>query len=200
MCETLFGLSKADSGQVVLNGKKVSFSNSSEAVKEGFAFVPESRQTEGLVLENNVEENITINILDQLVGKLSIVDKKQRSEKAKEYINMLNVKPPYPEMQVSKLSGGNQQKIVIAKWVATHPRVMVIDEPTNGVDVGAKQDIHNILRELAAQGIGVIMISSDLPEILAVSDRILVMRRGHIVAEFNGDDATQELIMNEAIL
>lgn len=113
---------------------------------------------------------------------------------------MLNVKPPYPEMQVSKLSGGNQQKIVIAKWVATHPRVMVIDEPTNGVDVGAKQDIHNILRELAAQGIGVIMISSDLPEILAVSDRILVMRRGHIVAEFNGDDATQELIMNEAIL
>ena len=119
MCETLFGLSKADSGQVILNGKKVSFSNSSEAVKEGFAFVPESRQTEGLVLENNVEENITINILDQLVGKLSIVDKKQRSEKAKEYINMLNVKPPYPEMQVSKLSGGNQQKIVIAKWVAT---------------------------------------------------------------------------------
>ena len=200
MCETLFGLSKADSGQVILNGKKVSFSNSSEAVKEGFAFVPESRQTEGLVLENNVEENITINILDQLVGKLSIVDKKQRSEKAKEYINMLNVKPPYPQMQVSKLSGGNQQKIVIAKWVATHPRVMVIDEPTNGVDVGAKQDIHNILRELAAQGIGVIMISSDLPEILAVSDRILVMRRGHIVAEFNGDDATQELIMNEAIL
>ncbi len=200
MCATLFGVSLRDSGEVKLNGQPVNFQNTTQAMAAGLAFVPESRQSEGLVLANNMEENITLSILGQLTSKLGIIDKKAQHEKAMEYIKMLNVKPPYPEMQVAKLSGGNQQKVVVAKWVASKPKLLIIDEPTNGVDVGAKEEIHNILRELAKQGIGVIMVSSELPEILAVSDRILVMRRGRIVAEFDGDAATQEKIMNEAIL
>jgi ABC-type sugar transport system ATPase subunit len=200
MCETLFGVSRRDSGEVLLEGKPVDFKNTSEAMAAGLAFVPESRQTEGLVLANTMEENVTLGMLDKLVSKLHIIDRKRRRKEALQYIEMLNVKPPYPDMQVSKLSGGNQQKVVVAKWVATKPRLLVIDEPTNGVDVGAKEEIHNILRDLAKQGIGIIMVSSELPEILAVSDRILVMRRGRVVAEFEGSAATQELIMNEAIL
>lgn len=200
MCETIFGVALRDSGEVLLEGKPVAFANTTQAMDAGLAFVPESRQTQGLVLANTVEENITLTILHKITGKLGIIDNKKRHKEALDYIEKLNVKPPYPEMQIAKLSGGNQQKVVVAKWVATEPKLLIIDEPTNGVDVGAKEEIHNILRDLAKRGIGVIMVSSELPEILAVSDRILVMRRGRVVAEFEGSQATQELIMNEAIL
>jgi ABC-type sugar transport system ATPase subunit len=200
VCKTLFGVETRDSGDVLLEGKAVVFENTTQAVKAGISFVPEGRQTEGLVLANTVEENITVNSLDQLINRLGVIKKKEQRARAKKYIEMLKVKPPYPEMNVSKLSGGNQQRVVIAKWVASDPKVLIIDEPTNGVDVGAKEEIHNIMRELAKRGIGIIMVSSDLPEILAVSDRILVMRRGRIVAGFAGGNTTQEEIMHKAIL
>ena len=120
-------------------------------------------------------------------------------EAAKEWIANLDVRPNYPDMLASKLSGGNQQKVVVAKWLSTKPKVLIIDEPTNGIDVGAKREIHQLLRSLADDGIGIIMVSSELPEVLAISDRILVMRQGRIVAEFDGKEATQESIMNQAV-
>ena len=200
VCETLFGLEPRDSGEILLEGQPVNFANTSQAVQAGISFVPEGRQTQGLVLANTVEENLTINVLNQLVNKLGFIDGHSERARAMQYIDMLRIRPPYPDMYVSKLSGGNQQRVVIAKWVASDPRLLIIDEPTNGVDVGAKEEIHNILRDLARSGIGIIMVSSELPEILAVSDRILIMRRGRIVAEFAGDEATQEAIMQEAIL
>lgn len=200
VAETIFGISERDSGEIIFDGKPVNFKNTTEAVKEGFAYVPESRQVQGLVLADTVEQNITLNVEEKLVNKFHIINREEEHKKAVEYIDMLKVKPPYPDMFVSQLSGGNQQRVVIAKWVATNPKLLIIDEPTNGVDVGAKEEIHNILRDLAKEGIGVIMISSDLPEVLAVSDRILVMRSGRIVSEFQGDEATQETIMDVAIL
>jgi ABC-type sugar transport system ATPase subunit len=199
VCETLFGISERDGGEVLLENRPVNFKNTSEAVEAGMAFVPENRQLEGLVLANTVEENITLNVLNKLTGAIKTINGKLRRKRTMEYIDMLKVRPPYPDMYANKLSGGNQQRVVIAKWVATNPKVLIIDEPTNGVDVGAKEEIHNIMRDLARQGIGIIMVSSELPEVLAVSDRILVMRRGRIMAEFKGAEATQELIMNEAL-
>jgi len=200
ICETLFGLESCDSGKIILDGQPVAFKNTSQAVEAGISFIPEDRQTQGLVLANTVEDNITMNVLGQLTNNIGNIDEKKQREQAMKYIDMLNLRPPFPDMLVSKLSGGNQQRVVIAKWIAVDPKLLIIDEPTNGVDVGAKEEIHNILRDLAKKGIGIIMVSSELPEILAVSDRILVMRRGRIVAEFKGGDATQEAIMKEALL
>ena len=134
----------------------------------------------------------------ELVGhRLREVPRKRR---AVELIEQLNVKPPYPQMQVAKFSGGNQQKVVVAKWLATDPKVLIVDEPTNGIDVGAKTEIHALLRKLADDGMAVIMVSSELPEILSISDRVLVMRRGRINGEFDGGTVTQEMIMEKAVL
>ncbi len=200
MCQSIFGITQPDSGEIFLDGKKIEVPNTSKALEYGIAFVPESRQVQGLVLDKNVEDNITLLLLHKLLGKLSLINTKSKQEKAVELIKLLNVKPAYPHIQVSKLSGGNQQRVVLAKWIATNPKLLIIDEPTNGVDVGAKQEIHEIIHGLAQQGMGIIMISSELPEILAMSNRILVMRKGRIACEFSGDDVTQEQIMNKAIL
>jgi len=200
LCESIFGCAQPDEGEILLNGQKVVIPNTDKAVELGIAFVPEDRQHKGIILNNNAEDNITLNILKQLVNRLNLVNNSQRRQSAVQWMEKLNVKPAYPDMIASKFSGGNQQRIIIAKWLAANPRVLIIDEPTNGIDVGAKEAIHNILRDLTKQGIGIIMISSELPEILALSDRILVMRRGQIVAEFAGSEATQEMIMEKAIL
>jgi ABC-type sugar transport system ATPase subunit len=200
VCETLFGIEACDSGEVFLEGKPINLKSTVQAVDAGISYVPEGRQTQGLILANTVEENITITFLEELVNKFGIISRKKHRANAMKFIDLLKVKPPYPEMNVSKLSGGNQQRVVIAKWIASNPKILIIDEPTNGIDIGAKEEIHNILRELAAQGMGIIMVSSDLPEVLAVSDRILVMCRGRISAEFLGGEVTQEEIMHKAIL
>lgn len=194
----LFGLNPPDSGEIYMEGKRINPKTPAEAQALGIAYVPESRQTEGLVLEQNAESNITLSILKNFV-KNGLVNFKKRRSSSVELIEQLNVKPAYPHMQVSKFSGGNQQKIVLAKWLATKPKVLIVDEPTNGIDVGAKTEIHMLLRKLADEGMAVIMVSSELPEILSISDRILVMRRGRINGEFSGT-ATQEQIMEKAIL
>lgn len=199
VAKALFGLNVPDSGEVVLDGKTVEIKSTEDAVNNGIAFIPEGRQTEGLIVKKSVEDNITITILKKLLGKLGLVNLNKKREIATEWIRILSIKPPYPDMAVKDLSGGNQQRVVIAKWLATNPKVLIIDEPTNGIDVGAKREIHKLLRELATKGIGIIMISSELPEVLAISDKILVMRRGRIVATFDGSKATQEDIMNKAV-
>ena len=161
--------------------------------------MPESRLTEGLVLQQDAESNITLSILKNFV-RGGLLDFKARNRRAVELIEQLNVKPPYPAMQISKFSGGNQQKVVVAKWLATKPKVLIVDEPTNGIDIGAKTEIHALLRRLADEGMAVIMVSSELPEILSISDRVLVMRRGRINGEFDGATATQEAIMEKAVM
>lgn len=197
---SLFGLNQPDSGEIFLEGKKILPKSPAEAKKLGIAFVPESRQTEGLVLQQDAESNLTLPILGSFANRLGLVDFKKRRKRALELISKLGVRPAYPQMQVLKFSGGNQQKIVVAKWLATNPKVLIVDEPTNGIDVGAKSEIHKLLRSLADSGIAVIMVSSELPEIFAISDRILVMRRGRVTGEFDGATANQEMLMERAVL
>lgn len=199
LCESFFGLLKPDKGNIIYEGKPVKIKNTVNALKKSIAFAPENRQTQGLVLRSTVEENINLVVLDKLRSRFGLIKNTARHEHAAKWIKDLNVKPGYPDMLASKLSGGNQQRVVIAKWLATGPKMLIIDEPTNGVDVGAKQEIHEILRHLADEGMGIIMISSELPEILAVSDRILVMKRGRIAATFDAAEATQEKIMEKSI-
>jgi ABC-type sugar transport system ATPase subunit len=197
---TLFGLNEPDSGEIFLEGRKIHPRSPAEAERLGIAFVPESRQTEGLILQQDAESNITLPILASFANRLKHINVKKRRRRAMELIKQLDVKPPYPHMQALKFSGGNQQKIVVAKWLATNPKVLIVDEPTNGIDVGAKNEIHRLLRNLADSGMAVIMVSSELPEIFSISDRILVMRRGRITGEFDGDTATQEMLMERAVL
>jgi ABC-type sugar transport system ATPase subunit len=196
---SLFGLNPPDSGEIFLEGRKITPRSPAEAKKLGIAFVPESRQAEGLVLGQDAESNLTLPTLRSFTSRLGLVDFKRRRRRAAELIDKLGIRPAYPGMQALKFSGGNQQKIVVAKWLATDPKVLIVDEPTNGIDVGAKAEIHRLLRQLADSGIAVVMVSSELPEIFAISDRILVMRRGRITGEFDGT-ATQEQLMERAVL
>ena len=144
-----------------------------------------------------VSDNLTINILKEL-SRLLLIDRKKALKVASEYIDKLKVKTPGPLERTANLSGGNQQKIVIAKWLTTNPRIMILDEPTRGIDVGAKQEIYSLIQNLAASGIGVLLISSELPEILRLSNRILVMSQGEIAAELSLQEATQDIIMHYA--
>ncbi|MGI6777367.1 MAG: sugar ABC transporter ATP-binding protein [Acetivibrionales bacterium] len=200
LVQALFGINPPDEGEIILEGKKISINSPQKALEYGIAYVPENRQTEGLVLRQSVQNNLAITIYKNLTKYLNIISKEKKMEAVNSWINKLNIKPAIPDIEAQKLSGGNQQRVVIAKWLATNPKVLIIDEPTHGIDVGAKSEIHRILKELASKGMGIIMISSELPEVLAVSDRILVMRRGRIVGRFEGDNITQEEIMNKAIL
>lgn len=200
VAQALVGINIPDSGEIYLQGKKVEVTSPEDAVRHGIAYVPESRQTEGLIMRQSVEDNITLTILNKFKNSMSIVNVEKKKDAAEKWIKSLNIRPSYPDMLVQKLSGGNQQRVVIAKWLATDPKVLIIDEPTNGIDVGAKTEIHNLLRDLAAKGMGILMISSELPEVLAISDKVLVMRRGRIAVEFDAENLTQEEIMNKAII
>jgi ABC-type sugar transport system ATPase subunit len=200
LAHALFGLHQPDSGTIQIHGKKVRISSPEMALKHGIAYVPESRQREGLVLQQSIVRNISLPILKQLRNRLKWIDKKKEKKLAEEYIQTLDIRPAIPELKTGKMSGGNQQKVVIAKWLSTKPKILIVDEPTNGIDIGAKTEIHKLLRKLASEGLAVIMISSDLPEVLAVSDRILVMRKGTISGELSIQEATQEKIMNLALI
>lgn len=198
--QSIFGILKADSGDVYVEGKKVDIHSPSDALVQGIAYIPESRQTQGLVLQKTVAANITLPLLKTFCNNLGIVDRKKQREAVDKWVEMLDVRPNDPDMLAMQLSGGNQQKVVLAKWISTEAKILIVDEPTNGVDIGAKDEIHKILRKLAAEGTAVIVISSELPEILSVSDRILVMRRGRISGEFINDNVSQEMIMAKAIV
>jgi ABC-type sugar transport system ATPase subunit len=199
MTRALFGMNPPESGEILLEGRRIAPRSTKEALELGVAYVPESRQTEGIILRQDVESNITLSTIKKFANKFSIINFKNRAIAAVSWIKRLGVRPGYPDMLASKLSGGNQQKVVVAKWLASNPKLLIVDEPTNGIDIGAKREIHTLLRKLADDGMGIIMISSELPEVLAISDRILVMRQGRIVAEFDGNTATQEEIMNQAV-
>ncbi|MGB9857541.1 MAG: sugar ABC transporter ATP-binding protein [Dictyoglomaceae bacterium] len=194
MVRLIFGADKKDSGEIYLEGKKVEINSPEDAVRLGIGFVPEDRQNQGLILKLAVRENIGIPILKKLVNLL-FINKGKLNSIAKEFVQKLNIKTPSLLQKVLYLSGGNQQKVVLAKWLSLSPKVLILDEPTRGIDVGAKVEVHAIMNQLAKSGIGIIMISSEMPEVLAMSDRILVMNEGRLVAEMSKKEATQEKIM-----
>ncbi|PMQ01632.1 MAG: D-xylose ABC transporter ATP-binding protein [Dictyoglomus sp. NZ13-RE01] len=194
MVRLIFGADKKDTGEVYLEGKKVDINSPEDAVKLGIGLVPEDRQNQGLILNLAVRENIGVSVLDNL-KRILFVDRNRLTQIAQNFVQMLNIKTPSLLQKVLYLSGGNQQKVVLAKWLALKPKVLILDEPTRGIDVGAKAEVHAIMSQLAKSGIGIIMISSEIPEVLAMSDRILVMNEGRIVAELSREEATQEKIM-----
>ena len=189
--QVVFGILSADSGQILLEGKPVRIKSPAQAMQLGIAYIPEDRGTQGLVRQMRIRENISMAVLPTLV-RAGFVNGAAEKKLALETIKQLSIRATSTEQVVNKLSGGNQQKVVVGKWLASTPKVLIVDEPTRGVDVGAKAEIHRLMSELAQQGLGILMISSELPEILGMSDRILVMRQGRLVAEFSRAEATQE--------
>ena len=195
----IFGLDPVSSGEVIIAGKKVR-ANTIDRIAEGLAFVTENRKEEGLLLNKTVQENLALVSLDDRKKKLSFVDREQENALADRIVEHLKVKTHNVRTQlVGQLSGGNQQKIVIGKWIAKKPRVFILDEPTRGVDVGAKFEIYSRINELAEQRSGVLMISSEIEELMGICDRILVMSNGYITADIPRDQFDQERIMEFAI-
>ena len=193
----IFGLTKDYKGEVEIKGKKVHVHKPGEAMKYGLALVPEDRKMEGLYKVQSVKYNSTIEILDQFMHGVSVDDKKE-TEITQKYIDMMATKTPTQEQVIGNLSGGNQQKVMISRWLATNPDILILDEPTRGVDVGAKSEIYAIMNELVKQGMSIIMISSELPEIINMSDRVYVMAEGVVAGCLNHEEVTQESIMQLA--
>lgn len=199
LAEALFGIDTIRSGEVLFDGKKLDLSTPRDAIQAGVAMVPESRKEKGLFLTNTIKYNMTITVIDRLIKRL-ILNKNEEKKLLDSYINQLSIKMASLDQNVIELSGGNQQKVVISKWLATSPRVLILDEPTRGIDVGAKSEIYHLMVKIAEQGVPIIMISSELPEILNLSSRIAVMCERRLVKIFDlsKEEATQESIMHYA--
>jgi ABC-type sugar transport system ATPase subunit len=193
LAQIVFGITPATSGEIRLAGTFVRIDSAGQAKRLGIAYVPEDRGVQGLIKPMRIRENVSLAVLRR-IARGWFIDGKAEADLAGDAIRRFGVRAPGPETVVGKLSGGNQQKVVLAKWLATKPRVLIMDEPTRGIDVGAKAEIHRLMSELAGQGLAILMISSELPEIMGMSDRILVMREGRLVGEFSRAEATQELV------
>lgn len=193
----IFGGDRYDSGKVYLKGKEVLFKNPMQAIKNGIALVPEDRKKQGLILSNSVGYNLTLPSLHFLMNGPFISNGKKKVMIG-EYMDSLRVKAASPNIEVSSLSGGNQQKVVLAKWLSTRPDLLILDEPTRGVDVGAKKEIYTIINKLAEEGMAIIMISSELPEIINMCDSVCVVHFGRIAAQLQKEELTQERIMQYA--
>ncbi|WP_113930827.1 sugar ABC transporter ATP-binding protein [Bacillus sp. P14.5] len=197
LMRAVFGADKRTSGEIILDGKPIKGSNPKRAIEAGIAFVTEDRKGEGLILNQTVRENLAAAQLNKL-SKWSVLNNKMERQSAEELIQRLRIKTSGTEQAAQSLSGGNQQKIVIGKWLATDPQVLILDEPTRGVDVGAKKEIYGIMNALTEKGVSIIMVSSELPEVMGMSDRILVMHEGKVTALLDRNEATQETIMTAA--
>ncbi|RLL83960.1 D-ribose transporter ATP-binding protein [Petrotoga sp. HKA.pet.4.5] len=196
--ETIIGLRKKKSGNIYVDNKEVTINNPLDAVKLGIGMVPEDRKRKGLILIHSVKDNISLPSLDKLKRFRIFVNEKAEKELSKWAIDSFNIKTPSPTRRVKYLSGGNQQKVVVAKWIALKPKILILDEPTRGIDVGAKAEIYELISDLAQQGMAIIMISSELPEVLQISDRIAVMAYGHLTGVLNAKEASQEKVMKLA--
>ena len=191
----LFGADLKDAGEVYVDGHAVEIRSPADAVKAGIGLVPEDRTNQGLVLRLSVSDNIVLPTLDRYARAGLWMDRRALRNTAQDYVDKLNIRTPSLEQKAMLLSGGNQQKTVVAKWLASHLQVLIMDEPTRGIDVGAKAEVHALMSQLAQAGMGIIMISSELPEILGMSDRVLVMAEGRVMAVLERAEATQETIM-----
>lgn len=198
LARTLFGLTPADSGEIRLRGEAVKIISPAQAAELGIAYVPEDRRRHGVILDLPIAANTTLASLRQL-AKFGFLDFAAEREIAADYAARLGVKTPALFATAGTLSGGNQQKVALSRWLATKPSVLILDEPTQGIDVGAKSEIHSLMGELAEQGLAIVMISSELPEILGMSDRIVVMHAGRIAATFDRAEASQQTILAAAL-
>jgi rhamnose transport system ATP-binding protein len=195
----LFGVEPSDSGEIIINGQPQKIRSPEQALQLGIAYVTEDRRQLGLTLPMSIAANISLPSLRNYLTALGLIKRKNEQATAEDYRQRLSIRTPSIWQEAGKLSGGNQQKVVLSKWLNTRPKLLILDEPTRGIDVGAKAEVHHIINELATQGMAIILISSDLPEVLAMSDRILVMREGRQMGIFNRDDATQEVIISAAM-
>jgi ribose transport system ATP-binding protein len=198
MAKALVGLDHSPARQISLDGKSISINTPRDAIDHGIYLVPENRRTEGLVVEMSVRENVSLPSLRQL-SRGGLIQRKRERDVARRQVDSLQVKTPGIESLVLNLSGGNQQKLVLAKWLAMNPRVMILDEPTRGIDVGAKAEIYRLMRALAGQGTVILMISSDMEEVLNVSDRIAVMHEGEITGVLDRADCNEQNVMQLAV-
>ncbi|MEH7837882.1 sugar ABC transporter ATP-binding protein [Rhizobium laguerreae] len=197
VARVIFGLDAADAGVIRLNGKPLKLRSPKDAIASGIAMVSEDRKAEGLVLCRSVGENISLSNLKKFASGL-FISERQEETASQRMIKMLQIKTPNTTMIVENLSGGNQQKIVLAKWLLGDLKLLILDEPTRGIDVGSKSEIHRLMTEFARQGLAIVMISSELPEILGMSDRVVVMSEGRVTGELTRDEATQETVMRLA--
>jgi L-arabinose transport system ATP-binding protein len=198
VAKALFGERRVDGGKIFVGGDEVTIRSPRDAIRAGLAFAPEDRKAEALVLVRSVRENTSLAILERL-RRFRFIRSRQELALVAELVARLRVKTPSLQQEVAKLSGGNQQKVVLARWLARHPRVLILDEPTRGIDVGAKAEVYALIRQLASEGVAILFISSELPEILGISDRIVVMREGRITGELAADGATEEQVLSLAL-
>lgn len=196
LMEYIFGIRKAKSGEILLNGKPVTNKIPSDAIKKGIGFVTEDRQKTGVVIKRSIRENI--NLIDQVKNKGFFINASKQKNNSSDMIKKLNIKCASQSQLVSNLSGGNQQKIVIAKWLLVDSEILILDEPTRGIDIGAREEIYQIINELAASGKTIIVVSSDLTEVLSICQRVIVMHEGAVKAELTEEDRTEEMIMSYA--
>ncbi len=194
LVETLFGILKPDSGEIAIKGKRLRIKNVKTAIRSGIGYVPVDRLTEGLFLPQSVERNLIVSILDRLSARLGFLRRNALAETTTKWIKELSIATKDPELPVLALSGGNQQKVVLARWLATDLSILILNGPTMGVDIGAKYDIHSLMRKLASNGLAIIIVSDDLPEVLACSSRILVMRDGVFVKELDPAKTTESML------
>jgi len=192
---SLLGIDEYEEKEVYLEEKKVSLKNASDSLNKGLGLIPENRKTQGLVTDLTVKENISLTNIMELRNKYGFINSKKEKEQTKRLVNDLSIKTPSIDQHVKNLSGGNQQKVVLAKWLATNTKVLIFDEPTRGIDVKAKSEIHKLIQSLANEGKGIIVISSELPEVMSLSDRVLVMHKGKIKTSLEGKDINSKKIM-----
>jgi len=199
MAKTIFGEYKKSSGKITIDGEEVNITSPKDAIKRGICYLSEDRKKEGLILGMSVGSNMTLANLQSFENGAKRINKIEEGKVIQEYIKKLSIKTPSAQQLIKNLSGGNQQKVILAKWIMLAPKVLIIDEPTRGIDVGAKKEIYEVLNELKASGKAIIMISSDMPEILGICDRVLVMHEGEISGELSREEASQEAIMKYAV-
>jgi ABC-type sugar transport system ATPase subunit len=198
MAMAIFGAAPVDSGEVLVDGKPLEAESPHKAISLGMGLLHESRREWGLFLDKDVTANIVSAHLDDFAGRW-LMDRRREEHEAQRFVDALTIRTPGLAQKIMNLSGGNQQKVVVGKWLSTRPRILLVDEPTRGIDVGAKAEIHSLLRNLANDGVAILMISSELPEILGMSDRVLVMHEGQVTGLLPASAASEDAIMSLAV-
>jgi ribose transport system ATP-binding protein len=194
----IYGADRKDGGAIRIGARGTNYRHPADAIRDGIGFVSEDRKVEGIIPEMSVRENMTLAVLPQLVRR-GIVDQGAQQVIVERYIRAMGIKCTSPDQKIRELSGGNQQKVLLARWLCMSPRLLIVDEPTRGIDVGAKREIYTLIDELAHDGLGVIVVSSELPEVLAISDRLIVMCEGRKTAEFARGEANEQNVMSAAL-
>jgi ribose transport system ATP-binding protein len=198
LLETIFGIFKPDSGEVYINGRQANIRNPKSAIRSGIALIPEDRRRVGLFLNFSVKENICVSILEKL-SRMGFIVFGSVNDTARTFVRRIGVKVKDIGQSIGSLSGGNQQKVIISRWLATEPRIFLMDEPTRGIDVGAKVEIFSLLRKMREEGVSILFVSSELQEIISESDRVIVMRNGRIVSNLKGKDINKETVLHFAM-